>query len=83
MTISRSQKSEETLEEAVIVDTIRQFINVQSRDWVRRQQNALIPAVLRLVDDARAAGDAPDVAALIRQVWLHGELPRPALETGE
>lgn len=83
MTVSRAQKSEENLEEAAIVDTIRQFINVQSRDWVRRQQNALIPSVLRLVDDARNGGDSIDVGALIKQVWLDGQVPRPALGVGE
>ena len=83
MTISRGRKTEEVLQDAAVADAVRTFIAVQARDWVRRQQNELIPQVLRLVDDARAAGDAPDVPAIIRQVHLDRQVPKPALETGE
>lgn len=80
---ARGFKTEEHLEEAAIIDTLRTFIAVQARDWQRRQQNALVPRVLRMVDEARANGDAVDVPALIQQVWLDRRLPAPAIEAGE
>lgn len=75
MSISRSIKTTEELDDAAVVDAVRAFINVQGRDWVRRQLNAVQPRVLRLVDEARANGDAPDVPALIRQVFLDRQIP--------
>lgn len=73
--ISRSSKTPEELDDAAVVDAVRTFLAVQARDWQRRQQNEVLPRVLKLVDEARANGDAPDVPAIIRQVFLNRQLP--------
>ena len=73
--ISRNVKTQAELDDHAVVDAVRSFVNVQARDWNRRQLNAVLPRVLRLVDEARANGDAPDVAALIRQVFLERQIP--------
>lgn len=78
MTWSRRDESE--LDDAAALDTIRTFIAVQARDWQRRQLNRVAPRVRALIDEARSNGDAPDVPALIRQVWLDRSLPSAELE---
>lgn len=80
MSATRTIKTESALEDADAIDAIRTFVNVQARAWARRQMNELLPRVLRLMDEARARGDRPDVAALIRQVHLERQLPQPQLE---
>lgn len=77
--VSRSAKTEDELDDAAVVDAIRSFIRVQASDWQRRQLNAMLPGVLRLVDEARANGDRPDVVAIIRQVYLKRQIPQPEL----
>lgn len=77
MAISRKAKVESELEDAAIADAVGTYVSVQARDWKRRQLNRVLPGVFALVDAARAKGDAPDVPAIIRQVFLKREIPQP------
>ena len=83
MAVSRNQKTREELDDQAAIDTLRTFINVQARDWARRQQNEIQPRVLRLIDEARANGDRPDMVGLIREVYLERQMPQPKLTEGE
>ena len=73
--ISRNTPTRDELDDAAIADAVRSFIALEARDWQRRQRARLLTPVLRLVDEARERGDAPDVAAFIRQVWLDRKMP--------
>lgn len=74
MTISRSTKTREALEDSAIARAIRAYYTVEAQNWREAQVNATLPRVLVLVDEARARGDAIDVAALIRQVHLERDI---------
>jgi hypothetical protein len=75
MAVSRRTETDQDLEDAAVADACRTYIALQARDWQRRQRNRVLPAVLRLVDEARSNGDAPDIPALIKQVFLDRDLP--------
>jgi hypothetical protein len=75
MAVSRRTSTDEELDDHAVVDVVRSYISLQARDWQRRQRNRVVPGVLRLVDQARANGDAVDVPALVRQVFLDHQLP--------
>ncbi len=68
-------KTEDELDEAALIDALRSFVRVQARDWERRQLNRIFPAVRREVATALASGNAIDVGAVIRKVWVNRELP--------
>jgi len=67
-------KSDTVLQDEDIADAVRSFIALQARSWQRRQKNAVLPKVSRMVLDARDNGDEPDVPGIIRQVWLERDL---------
>lgn len=75
--MSRTAKTTEELDDAAITDAVRTFIDVQARDWKRRQLNVVLPGVFLLVDQARANGDRPDVPAIVRKVYLQRQIPQP------
>ncbi len=68
-------KTETELDEAALIDAIRSYVRIQARDWERRQLNRIFPSVRREVVAALGRGDAIDVPALIRKVFVAGELP--------
>lgn len=75
MTISRTAKTPEQLDDEAVVGLIRGFVTVQAADWRRRQLNVVLPRVFRAIDEARARGDAPDVKAILKQVWVERDIP--------
>lgn len=73
MSIARTTKTEEQLDDEAIVDYVKSFIRVQSSDWRRRQQNAVLPEVMNRIDTVRNRGDQPDVQKILQAVWTDRE----------
>lgn len=67
--------------DATITDAINSFIALRAREWQRDQRRAILNRVFTLVDYERDIKQRePDVAAIIKKIWLNRELP-PALDT--
>ncbi len=79
MPLNRLTRTKEELDDLAVADAIASFIAVKQRDWVRRQRNRMIPAVMRMIDEARENGDTPNVKQIIEQAFLKGEVPLPEL----
>ena len=77
--MSRIRKTAEQLDDEALKSMVTSFITVQAADWRRRQLNRVLPALFHAVDEARASGDAVDVQALLKQIWLDRELPVPEI----
>lgn len=76
---ARRPKTEEEMDDEAIVAFVRSYATVMAADWRRRQLNAVLPEVMKRVDEARAKGNAPDVNAIMQQVWLNAEGPKGLL----
>lgn len=78
---ARRAKTETELDDEAIVAYIRSFVTVMSADWRRRQLNAVLPEVMKLVDEARAKGHEPDVRAILDRVWIDRKGPAGLLDS--
>lgn len=74
MSLSRRIKTEAGLQEEEIARVVRAYIGVEAQNWRGRQTNAVLPRVLTKVDEVRAAGNAPDVGKIIKQVFIERDL---------
>lgn len=74
MSLSRRIKTEAGLQEEEVARAVRAYVAVLAANFRGRQVNATLPRVLTKIDEARAAGNAPDVAKIIKQVFLERDL---------
>lgn len=74
MSISRQVLPKETLQEHAVSRAVRAYVGVLAANYREEQINAVLPRVLTKVDEVRAAGNAPDVQKIIKQVFLERDI---------
>lgn len=74
MSISRQVKPKEVLQENAVARAVRAYVTIQAQNWREEQVNATLPRVMVKIDEARAAGNAPDVYKIVKQVFLERDL---------
>jgi len=64
-------------------DLVSTFVAVHARQWQRRVVNRILPKVTAAMLEAQLKGDSPDMAGILRQVWLEEDLITLLLGTDE